>query len=152
MENYDITKFEFVLTLENNIVIQRYFNVMGYNPQAKKSIELYEYVSDICDEISRDLKWKTLDFMNDNPNIFIDWDSETPMISRDQDLKEEYFLVEIKMGNEVFMSRQFPAHIYHPKVRYTVDVRPKIRRYLEEISTALSLESPTMKYMEYELS
>ena len=41
MKEPDITKMEFLLTLNENIVVQRYFNVKGYNPDAKSSIEFY---------------------------------------------------------------------------------------------------------------
>ena len=31
MKEVDVIKMEFLITLNNNIVIQRYFNVRGYN-------------------------------------------------------------------------------------------------------------------------
>ena len=52
MQNQDITKFEFLLTLEQNIVIQRFFNVTNYNPESKISFFLHECVKEICREIS----------------------------------------------------------------------------------------------------
>jgi hypothetical protein len=147
MQNQDIAKFEFLLTLEKNIVIQRYFNVSHYNPDAKFSVELYECVKEICEEISQDLKIKTLDFMNENTNFFTDIKNlEDPT-----DNKEEYFLLRIKMGEDVFISRIFPAHIYHPKARYAVDIRPKVRQILLNITNILSSEVLTMKYLQYEL-
>jgi len=143
MQNQDITKFEFLLTLEKNIVIQRYFNVPNYNPASRNSVDLYECVKDICEEISEDLKLKTLDFMNSNPNLFLDmtWPEE----------KEEYFLLKIKLGDEVFISRIFPAHIYYPKVRYAVDIRPKVRKILADLTDVLSSRVLTKKYLQYEL-
>ena len=44
MKEQDSTKMEFLLTLNDNIVVQRFFNVRGYNPKAKNSVELYEYI------------------------------------------------------------------------------------------------------------
>jgi len=44
MKEQDIVKMEFLITLNNNIVIQRYFNVRGYNPTARVSVDLYDYV------------------------------------------------------------------------------------------------------------
>ena len=35
-EKNDVTKMEFLLMLNENIVVQRYFNVKGYNPKARK--------------------------------------------------------------------------------------------------------------------
>lgn len=144
MQNQDITKLEFLLTLEKNIVIQRYFNVPNYNPSAKNSVDLYECVRYICEEIAEDLKMKTLDFMNNNMNLFLDENSSTRE-------KEEHFLLQIKLGDEVFISRIFPAHIYHPKVRYSVDIRPKVRKILSDLTDVLSSKSLTKSYLQYEL-
>ncbi len=143
MQSQEITKFEFVLTLEKNIVIQRFFNVNHYNPEAKNSVDLYECVTDICENIALDLKNKTLDYLNDNPNSFTDSDTI--------DNKEEYFLLKIKLGEDVFISRVFPAHIYHPKVRYAVDIRPKVRKILSDLTDVLSSDVPNKTYLQYEL-
>src|SRR6056300_380353 len=109
MQNQDVTKFEFVLTLEKNIVIQRFFNVNHYNPSSKNSIDLYEVVTEICEEIASDLKGKTLDYLNDNAEYMSDSQREFER----ETMKEEYFNLQIKLGDRVFISRIFPAHIYH---------------------------------------
>ena len=64
-----ITKFEFILTLEKNIVCQRFFNVMEHTPKSRRSLDLYDYVKNICEEISNDLKIKTSDYMCENQNF-----------------------------------------------------------------------------------
>jgi hypothetical protein len=56
MTNQDLTKFEFLLTLEGNIVVQRYFNVKGHNSKSRRSLEMHYYVKNICEEIEYDLK------------------------------------------------------------------------------------------------
>ena len=43
MKEQDVTKVEFLLTCNENIVVQRYFNVRGYNKKAHKSEEFYDY-------------------------------------------------------------------------------------------------------------
>ena len=45
MKEQDSTKIEFLLTLNDNIVVQRFFNVRGYNPKAKNSVDLYDFIS-----------------------------------------------------------------------------------------------------------
>ena len=45
MKEQDSTKMEFLLTLNDNIVVQRFFNVRGYNPKAKNSVDLYDFIS-----------------------------------------------------------------------------------------------------------
>jgi hypothetical protein len=136
--NNDSTKMEFLLTLSGNIIVQRFFNVKGYNPQVRKSMNLHDNIKNICEEISLDLKEKTLEYLHDNQNYFPVFDSE-------------YFLLEIKHNDDVFISRVFPAHIYHPKVRYSVDIRPKIRRILGELSETLSSNDLERVYLNYEL-
>jgi hypothetical protein len=147
MQNQEVSKFEFLLTLEKNIVIQRFFNIINYNPEAKNSIDLYECVTDICKNIASELKEKTLDFMNENPNNF-------PVPKPGDEIvenKEEFFLLRIKLGDEVFISRIFPAHIYHPKARYAVDIRPKVRKILAELTAVLSSKRLTKTYLQYEI-
>ena len=38
----DITKFEFLLTIDDNIICQRYFNVRNYNPKTRDSIDVHD--------------------------------------------------------------------------------------------------------------
>lgn len=145
--NNDSTKMEFLLTLSGNIIVQRFFNVKGYNPQVRKSMNLHDNIKNICEEISLDLKEKTLEYLHDNQNYFPVFDSE----NNEGPDTEEYFLLEIKHNDDVFISRVFPAHIYHPKVRYSVDIRPKIRRILGELSETLSSNDLERVYLNYEL-
>jgi hypothetical protein len=147
MINQDVTKFEFILTLEKNIVIQRFFSVPHYNPRSKNSVDLYECVSDICRVISTDLKIKSENFMYENQEILTAEQRKEEI----KNFKEEHFLLRIKLGEDVFISRIFPAHIYHPKARYAVDIRPKVRRILEELTNVLSSRNLTTKYLQYEL-
>jgi len=147
MQNQDITKMEFLLTLEKNIVIQRFFNVINYNPESRNSLDLHECVKDICEEISRDLKTKTLDYLNENQNYFFDSNTNSEITEN----KEEWFLLQIKLEDEVFISRIFPAQVYHPKVRYAVDIRPKVRKILSDLTDVLSSRTLIKTYLQYEL-
>lgn len=142
----DITKFEFLLSLENNIVCQRFFNVKDHVPEAKNSMDLYYYVKNICDEISEDLKYKTSDYLGDNQNYFLNSEN----VEDDSEEKKEHFLLEIKLNDDVFISRIFPAYVFHPKVRYTVDIRPKLKRILSDLTDILSAEELEMTYLNYQ--
>ena len=64
MTNNDATKFEFLLTLSGNIICQRFFNVKNHNPESRRSLDLHYEVKNICDEISENLKEKTLDYLH----------------------------------------------------------------------------------------
>jgi hypothetical protein len=147
MTNQDLTKFEFLLTLEGNIVVQRYFNVKGHNPKARRSMDLHEYVKEICTEIFEDLKTKTSDYLYENREYFYGLDSAEP----NDDGEKETFLLEIKMGDDVFIQRMFPAYFFHPKVRYTVDIRPHLKRYLADLTTILSSQRLETTYLTYQL-
>jgi len=147
MSNQDATKFEFLLTLEKNIICQRFFNVREHNPKARRSMDLHDYVKNICDEISYDLKSKTLDYLHENRDYFYGLESAE---STDENEKE-HFLLEIKMGDDVFIQRTFPANIFHPKVRYTVDIRPDLKRYLSDLTDILSSRNLETTYLNYQL-
>ena len=143
----NITKFEFLLSLEGNIVCQRYFNVRDHYKQARSSMDLHYYVKNICDQIEEDLKIKSSNYLCENLNYILNSESVEDKAKEEK----EYFLLEIKIGDDVFISRIFPAFYYHPKVRYTVDVRPKLKRILSDLTDILSSEDLETTYLNYEL-
>lgn len=147
MQTQDITKFEFILTLGKNIVIQRYFNVKEFNYKSKNSMDMYHEVSEICEDISRDLKLKSMDFSYEEQNYITD----SSNLEDDPINKDDYFLMEVKLGNDVFISRIFPAYVFHPRARYTVDIRPKIKNYLSDLGNVLSSTELDKYYLNYEL-
>jgi hypothetical protein len=143
----EITKFEFLLTLDGNIVCQRFFNVKNHIPQSRRSMDLHYYIKEISEEISEDLKIKTSDYLCENQNYFLNLES----VEDGEEDKKEDFLIEIKLNDDVFISRIFPANYYHPKVRYTVDIRPKLKRILSELTDILSTKNLETKYLNYQL-
>ena len=147
MSNQEFTKFEFLLSLEGHIICQRFFNVRDYNEQATRSMDLHHYVKNICENISHDLKIKSSDFLCENPNFFLNSENVEDSNSNEK----EHFLLEIKLNDDVFIQRIFPAYYYHPKVRYTVDIRPKLKRILADLTDILSSEDLETSYLGYEL-
>lgn len=143
----NITKFEFLLSLGGNIVCQRYFNVKDHNDQSKRSMNLHEYVKKICEEISEDLKIKSSNYLCENQNFFLN----SEVVEEPKVAEKEEFLLEIKLDDDVFIQRIFPAYYYHPKVRYTVDIRPKLKRILSDLTDILSSEELETTYLQYEL-
>ena len=143
----EITKFEFLLTLDGNIVCQRFFNVKNHNPQARRSMDLHYYVKEISEEISEDLKIKTSDYLCENQSYFLNLEN----VEDGEEDKKEDFLIQIKLNEDVFISRIFPANYYHPKVRYTVDIRPKLKRILSDLTDILSSKNLETKYLNYQL-
>lgn len=143
----DITKFEFLLSLGGNIVVQRFFNVKDHVEQSKRSMDLYYYVKNLCEDIEDDLKIKTSDYLSENQNYFLNLEN----VENDDEGQKEHFLVEIKLNDDVFISRIFPAYYYHPKVRYTVDIRPKLKRVLSDLTDILSSMDLETTYLNYQL-
>jgi spore coat polysaccharide biosynthesis protein SpsF (cytidylyltransferase family) len=146
-QQLDITKFEFLLTLEGNIICQRFFNVKDHVEQSKRSMDLHYYIRNICEDIAEDLKIKSSDYLCENQNYFLSSDYVEDAPEKDR----EHFLLVIKLNDDVFIQRIFPAYYYHPKVRYTVDIRPQLKRILSDLTDILSSEELETTYLNYEL-
>lgn len=147
-EKNDATKLEFLLTLNENIVVQRYFNVKGYNPKARASMELHDLVKSISEKIHQDLKSKALDYMNENANQII---SNPEILDTSNTEGPEYFNVYIRIGDETICHRIWDAKVYPPKTRYTVDVRPHLKKLLRDLTDIFSTEKLNHTYLEYQL-
>ena len=65
-EQQDITKLEFLMTVNDNFIVQRFFNVKDYNPKSPKSVEMIDLVSNLVENFKSDFKMKTVSYMLDN--------------------------------------------------------------------------------------
>lgn len=144
MKEQEVIKMEFLLTLNDRIIVQRLFSVKGYNVRAKNSFELYELVKEIKDEIHEDLRKKTIDYMSENKDQII-YDPSVLNTSMTND--DELFNIYIKVGGDVMTHRVFNAKIYPPKIRYTVDARPYLKNILNKLSDLFVEENLTYEYM-----
>lgn len=149
MKEESLVKMEFLLTLNDNIVVQRYYNVRNYNPKTRGSVELYNLVRDIDHTLSEDLKMKTVMYMMDNQDNIME-DPEILNTSNTDDA--EWFHMYIKVGEEVIMHRIIDAKLFPPKVRYTVDVRPHLKEILKGLTEIFSSENLTSDYLGYQLT
>jgi hypothetical protein len=93
------------------------------------------------------LKIKSSNYLCENQNYILNSEN----VEEGVDAPKEHFLVELKLGEDVFIQRVFPAFYYHPKVRYTVDIRPKLKRILSDLTDILSSEELEMTYLDYKL-
>ena len=134
-------KFEFLLSINDNIICQRYFTVRNHSPKTIKSVDLYDTVLDIKEAISNKLILKTIDVIDE----FFKED-----VSKLQE-ENEIFTIMIKKGNHVIMERTFSADLYPPRVRYSVDIRPQISFILRELTDVLSLSNPDLYYLDKQL-
>jgi hypothetical protein len=149
MKEESISKMEFLLTLNDNIVVQRFYNVRNYNPSAAYSVELVEFMRQVEDDLVRDLKMKTVMYMMDNQeSIYLD----PEVLNTSNTDGPEYFNMYVKMGEDKIFHRIFDGKLFPPKVRYTVDVRPSLKNILKGLTDIFSGENFSYEYMEYDLS
>jgi hypothetical protein len=149
MKEMDSTKMEFLLTLNDNIVVQRFFNVRNYNPKAKNSLELYELVKSLSEELHYYLKMKTVVYMMDNRDSI---EHDASIMDTSFTDGPEVFNLFVKVGEQTICHRVFDGKRYPPKVRYTVDVRPFLKDVLRELTDIFSNSDLTYKYLEFDLS
>jgi hypothetical protein len=135
MRDQDATKVEFLLTCNDNIVVQRFFNVKGFNKNAHKSEEFYEYIRTFCFNLQYDLKMRSVVYMLENQYEI----TENPDVLNTSITEgDENFNLYIKVDNMTICHRLFDAKVYPPKVRYTVDLRPKLKGVLSDLTDIFS--------------
>ena len=126
-EQQETTKLEFVMMVNDNIIVQRFFNVRDYNSNAKHSYELYEFIKDLKDELSYELKMKSMVYLLDNK---YEIENNPDLLNTSNTNGPENFSIFLRDGDKTICHRQFDAKIYPPKIRYTVDIRPHIKSVL----------------------
>lgn len=147
-EQNDITKLEFLMTVNDNFIVQRFFNVKDYNYDAKNSKELIYVIEEFIDSLKNNLKMKTLVYMTDNSFEIM----ENPDIMETSFTDgPERFNIYLKIGGMTMCHYSFDAKPYPPKVRYTVDVRPYLKNILNKLTDIFSDKNLTYSYLGYEL-
>ena len=140
---------EFLLTLNDNIVVQRYFNVRNYNPNARRSYNLAYFMGQVEEIFNSDLKMKTVMYMMDNQEaIYLD----PEILNTSNTDAPEYFNMYVKLSDNIIFHRIFDGKLYPPKVRYTVDVRPSLKNILKGLTDIFSAENLYYDYMDYDLT
>jgi hypothetical protein len=148
-EQNDVTKVEFLITLNDNFVVQRFFNVKGYNPNVKNSVDLYDLMCEISNDVKRILRNKTVDYMLDNQYVI---ESDPTVLETSNTDGPELFNIYLKAENETIYHRVIDAKLYPPKIRYTLDTRPILKTVLKTLTDILSEKKINTKYLEYTLA
>ena len=149
MKEQEITKMEFLLTLNDNIVVQRFFNVRGFNPRAKNSMELYQFIKALKEELQYYLKMKTVVYMMDNMDAIM---ADPTIMDTSFTDGPEIFNIFVKVGEQTLCHRTFDGKLFPPKVRYTVDVRPFLKDVLRELTDIFSHHDLSYEYLDFDLS
>ena len=147
-EQHESTKLEFLMTVNDNIIVQRFFNVKDFNPKAKSSIDLYDLIKDFKSDLEHQLKMKTVTYMMDN---MYEISNNPTVLDTSYTDGPEYFNVYIKQGDSIIFNRQIDAKIYPPKIRYTVDVRPHLKNLLMSLTDIFSSENLSYEYFNVRL-
>ncbi len=85
-----------------------------YNPQARRCMDLHYYVKNICDDMAEDLKIKCSNYLCENQNFFLNSESVEDEASK----SKEHFLLEIKVGDDVFIQRILRVYVFKWTNRY----------------------------------
>ena len=144
MKEQTATKLEFLMKVNNNIIVQRLFNIKDYNPKAKSSTDLYNLIKDFKNDLERELKMKTASYMLDNIYEIM---NNPSLLETSYTDGPESFSIYIKEGDMTICHREFDAKIYPPKIRYTVDVRPHLKNLLMSLTDIFSSKNLTYEYL-----
>ena len=140
----DVTQLEFLMIVNGKIIVQRFFNVRDYNPDARNSVDFHDFMDDLVGRLNYQLKMKAVSYLlenqyeiTNNPNILNTSYVDGP----------EYFNIYLKHGDRLLCHRRFDAKIYPPKVRYTVDIRQTIKGILSELTSLFSDKDLSFDYL-----
>lgn len=144
MREQDITKLEFLMMVNDNIIVQRYFNVREYNSDARNSIDFKEYMDDMIASLNYQLKMKAVSYLLENQ---YDIQNNPSLLNTSYVDGPEYFNIYLKQGDKLLCHRRFDAKIYPPKIRYTVDIRQTIKTILQDLSGIFSAKDLSFDYL-----
>jgi hypothetical protein len=142
-------RFQFVLYINDNIICQRYFNIIGFDEASVDSLELKELMESIggvngnlgsLGIIPRYLQKKSLTYLWDNYNPY--------SVQNDENHKSVFerkdnFQFEIKVDEKTIGKTEFSGNYFPPKIRYAVDVREIIPEIMGEIRSQLTQKKYT---------
>jgi hypothetical protein len=138
-------KFEFILSINGNIICQRYFSVKNFNPKVLRSVDLTECAEECVRLIQKDLKNKTYEYMYNSYNPYRKQLQEDIMVENIYD-NEDVFDFEIKMDERTIIKKRFTGNVYPQRVRYSVDVRKIIPSIIKEIQETFYLQIFDVEY------
>ena len=146
MKETDVIKMEFLITLNDNIVIQRYFNVRGYNPMAKSSLNMSYYLKDFVSQFEYDQKMRSVVYLLENQEQIME---DQNVLDTSNTNGPEIFNFYIKVGEQTICHRILNAKIFPPKIRYTVDIRPKLKSIMAGLTDIFSGKNFNFAYPDF---
>jgi len=144
MREQEITKLEFLMMVNDNIIVQRYFNVRDYNSDARNSVDFKEYMDELLEKLNHQLKMKAVTYLLENQYDIM---NNPSILNTSYTDGPEYFNIYLKQGDRLLCHRRFDAKIYPPKIRYTVDIRQTIKTILQDLASIFSSKNLSFDYL-----
>lgn len=165
-----VKPFEFSLKINDFIICKRFFNIKNYNTECRESLEMKEMVDEIMgvhDQMTLGIipeffkKQSIIDTCNSYNNYELN--------NVDYNDKDSYFTFELSKNNinrlkksggdftfkdlnkEVIASGGLNGNLFHPNVRYEIDIRGIIPDIINVINKYLSLNTYTKSYGDVKL-
>lgn len=155
-----VMRFEFSLKINDNIICQRYFNISGYNGDCRESIEMKNVMDDIIGVkpdsqmgiIPEFFKQKCINNsyylgVDDNPElkddmfVFEFYENNSHLIrDAEGDFNED------DLHKELIASGGFDGSLFHPNVRYEIDIRSITYNIMRKLQKCASRRSYNKKY------
>ncbi len=102
-EKKEQRKFEFTLYLNDNIIVQRFFNIIGFNNKAINSMNFKYAIDENVELIQSVLKDRALDFITEHQRHFL----ETP--DYEQNGSKDMMKIVVKHDGNVIAYREWDA-------------------------------------------
>jgi len=161
-EKQIVKPFEFVLRINDHIICQRYFNIKNYNNDCRESLEMKEMMDDIMGVsqveqlglIPEFFKYQCINnsykpyhaqnnYLNDKVDIFT-LEVLKNNVNRLRDKDGDFNLDDLQ--KQSIAISMFDGKIFHPNVRYEIDVRSIIPDIIRTIQDAMSDRKYTKDY------
>lgn len=145
------TRFEFVLKLNKDIIVQRFFNVKRFNDKSTRSLFMKSTTDEVVGIIRRDILKKSVDhlWLNYDPYGFY-YDEEGEIVIKDipkynlNDIKDNFTLT-VKVDGRPVSETVFSGYglcipVFFEtgqKIRYIVDIKDSISTIISKLQNAL---------------
>ena len=131
-------RFEFVFTVNDNIICQRYFNVPNYNSDVLKSWDLKDVIDNCVTIIMNDLKEKSIESIWGYYNPYIIQTELDIKKAKSKPIRPHDFSFEISVDGRCVGKKKFNGNIYPPNIRYQVNIKDLIDLLIVEIQETFS--------------
>lgn len=140
-----VVSVEFLLTHNDNIITNRFFQVPDYNNESKNSMELYDYIKYVSTIIDNELKISNAEYLFENQKMF-----ESPnYIEEPINNNDIGYILQLKVKQKPIIERLIKSNYYHNKSR--IDIRKYLTEFLTDLTDILSKKKLNTKYLNYQL-